>query len=42
MMPKSCNNWITGALLRLSLGDDLLVLEVVNQPLLPDERQQRI
>ena len=31
-----------GRVAALEFGDDLLVLEVVNQPLLPDERQQRI
>ena len=40
-MPKSCKTWIADGVAALHLGKDILVLEVVNETLLLDERQQR-
>ena len=42
MIPKSCRIWIDGRAAALEFGGDLLVLQVVNQPLFLDERQQWI
>ncbi len=42
MMPKSCRIWTDRRVAALELADNFLVLQVVNQALFLDERQQWI